>query len=173
MADQKDNQTEPLGKKMPVKTMIVVVASLLIEGLAISAAFMFSGGPAAVKADGAIDGDLEQMDKLVEVLIVEDRFSNYKEGRLFYYDVKIFIVIRNKDKEQIEQKVKDMNATISEDIATIVRSAEPAHLMESTLSTLKRHLREALDARLGRDDQGESRIEDVVVTKFNKIRGDY
>ena len=65
-----------------------------------------------------------------------------------------------------------MAAQISADIRTIVSRAEPNHLLEPTLATIKRQIKAALDKRLGRDEDGNSRVDHVVITKFTQFRAD-
>ena len=54
----------------------------------------------------------------------------------------------------------------------VVVRATPAELPELFLATIKRQIKVALDGRLGRDDEGRSWVEQVVVTKFTQFRAD-
>lgn len=173
MPREEEKTPEAPQKKLPIKTIIVVAAALVIEAVAISAVFLLSGGPADVKAQGALDDELAANEKLVEISVVEDRFGNYKEGRLYLYEAKVFITVRKKYQEKVVQQVEQMKASITQDINTIVRQADPVHLTEPTLATLKRQIKASLDERLGLDENGATRIEDVLLPGFTKIRGDF
>ena len=65
-----------------------------------------------------------------------------------------------------------MAAQISGDIRAIIGLAEPNHLLEPTLATIKRQIRSALDKHLGRDEDGNSYVDEVVITKFTQFRAD-
>lgn len=159
-------------KKLPIKTIGIMAAVLLIEGAIISAAFLFAGKPSDVKGDtAAIDAQAEN-EKPIEVLVVAEKFQNAKSGRTYLYDTEIYIVIRKKHQEKLAEQMEQMQASITTDISTIFRRAEPTHLLEPTLATITRQISASLEKRLGPDEEGKSRIDEVLIRKCNQFRSD-
>jgi flagellar basal body-associated protein FliL len=165
---------QPAPKKggMSLKTIMIMAVVLVIEGVAISAAFMLSGKPAEVHADPAAHSEAAEMDKPVEILVVEDKFQNTRSGKTYLYDTQIYIVVKAKDEEGINAKLEVMSAQIAADIGTIFRRAEPAQLLEPTLATLTRQIKAVMDDRLGLDQDHKSRIQEVLLKKYTQYRVD-
>jgi len=65
-----------------------------------------------------------------------------------------------------------MAAQVASDIATIFRRAEPAHLGEPTLATVTRQIMASLDERIGRDAEGKSLVQEVLMKKCIQYRVD-
>jgi flagellar basal body-associated protein FliL len=171
--EQQAQEQAPKKKKLPIKTFLILVAVLLIEAAAISLSFMFSGGPASVRANTAAETLAAQAQKLVEVQVANDRFQNVKTGRTYLYETEIYIVVKKKYQTKVEEKVKDMAQEINTEISYIFRRAEPAHLIEPTLSTLTRQIHAKLDELLGpAEDDGKSMIEKVLISKCTQYRAD-
>lgn len=175
--EQKDNATpaaeEAPKKKLPIKTAIVLVAVLLIEGAAISGAFMFAGGPEEAHADGAAHDEAAMAEQPVETLVISDKFQNTRTGRPYLYDTEIYVVTKAKHQAEIEGRVETMKAQITTDVATIFRRAEPAHLLEPELSTLTRQVQAALNERLGHDEDGKPYVLEVLIKKCMQFRADF
>jgi len=163
---------EPAKRKLPVKTLGALAAVLLLEAGAISAAFLFAGGPAPVKAEGAPEDAAALLEQPVETLVVADKFQNTRTGRSYMYDTEIFVVVTTKNQSNVEGRVDQMKAQITTDIATIFRRAEPSHLLEPELSTLTRQVRAALDERLGIDEDGQPYVREVLIKKCTQFRAD-
>ncbi len=167
-------EAAPEAKKgFPLKTLLIIVAALLLEAGAIAGAFMLTGGPATVNADPAAQDAAAFAEQPVEELVVEDKFQNTRTGRTYLYDTQIYIVVKRKNQTQTKSLLKEKSAQISADITTIFRRAEPAHLLEPSLATLQRQIKAALDNRVGRDaETGESIIQEVLITKCTQFRAD-
>lgn len=172
MADETDNASEKPKRKLPPKALLILAAVLVIEAAVISGVFLVAGKPADVKADGAAEDEAAIAEQLVEELVLADKFPNTKRGRTYIYDAEVYIVIRRKYQIQIQDELKSMTAQIGADVRTIISRAEPNHLLEPTLATIKRQIKASLDDRLGRDENGQSRVEQVVITKFTQFRAD-
>ena len=142
MAEQDEQNADKQKKKggMPLKTVLILAAVLIGEGVMITAAFMMYGGPANVQADPAVADEAAKAEQPVEILVADQRFPNTKRGRTYLYDTKIFIVVKRKNEEQITAKVELMSAQISSDIREIIGHADPNHLLEPTLATLRRQV---------------------------------
>ena len=177
MAEQNEQPAaegqEPEKKGLPIKTILVLVIALVIEGAAISGVFMMAGGPEPVQAQGAADDEAAEMERPIELLACQGRFQNTRTGRAYLYDTSVYIVIKKKYEEQITQKIEMMQAQIDTDVAKIFRKAEPSHLLEPELSTITRQIKSALDGRFGQDeDVGESIVQEVLIPKCQRFRSD-
>lgn len=155
-----------------LKTLLVLVAVLAVEGAAISAVFLLTGGPADARAEGAAADEAALAEEPVEILVIADKFQYTRTGRSYLYDAEIYIITARKHRPAIEDRVDRMEAQVRSDVATIIRRAEPAHLMEFELSTLKRQIESSLNNHLGYDEQGEPLVQAVHVSKWMRFRGD-
>jgi flagellar basal body-associated protein FliL len=171
--EAKPEQASEPKKGMPLKTILVVVAALLLEAGAIAGAFLLTGGPSQVNADPAAQDAAAFAEQPVEELVIEDKFQNTRTGRTYLYDTQIYIVIKRRNQDQTRAILKEKTAQISADITTIFRRAEPAHLLEPSLATLTRQIKASLDNRIGRDaETGESIVQEVLITKCTQFRAD-
>lgn len=161
-------------KKFPMKALVILLAVVLIEGIAISTAFMVSGKPAEVSAaPGAEKDEALKLEQPIEELVVSDKFQNTRTGRTYLYDTEVYIVVKQRHLEQAKVILEAKKAQIRQDIRTIISRAEPAQLLEPTLATLTRQFQAALDEKLGRDAQeGKPLIEKVLITKCTQFRVD-
>jgi flagellar basal body-associated protein FliL len=171
MAEEQEQGVEK--KKLPLKTIIVLAAALLIEAGAFTAAILLSGGPADVAA--ATDEQIKaaEANELVEELVVSGSFQNIKSGRSFLYDTEVYIKVRRKYQEEVKEELEEKRAAITMAIATIIRSSEPIHLKEDGLLTLTRQITAALSQVLGVDEEsGKTKIEEVSIPKFIRYLSD-
>jgi flagellar basal body-associated protein FliL len=169
MAEEQEQSNK---KKLPLKTILILAAVFVIEGAVIAGVFMMAGKPAEVKAEGAAQDEAALADELIEELVVSAKFPNTKRGRTYIYDSEVYVVVQRKNQSEVRSRLDGMSAQISGDIRTVISRAEPSHLLEPTLATVKRQIKAALDGRLGRDEDGQSRVVDVVITRFTQFRAD-
>ena len=172
MAEEQAQSAEAK-KKLPLKTILILAAVMLIEGAAISGVWLLSGGAADVGADSAAVDDEAYMNELVEELVVEGKFQNTKTNRAYLYDTQVYIKVRRKHQDKVKEELESKRAAITMEIASIIRSAEPVHLREEKLATLIRQTKAALQEMLTADDDtGESKVEEVTIPKFIQYRTD-
>lgn len=173
MAEQNDKEKQGgAAKKLPWKTVLVLVAVLLVEGLAVSALFWFAGKPAEVRADGSTADQTAVLKQPVEVLVVEDRFQNTRTGRPYLYDTQVYVILARQHEQAVAASLESMKAQIHSDVATIFRRAEPSHLLEPELATLRRQIQAALTRHIGHDDEGEPIVQEVLIPKCMQYRAD-
>jgi flagellar basal body-associated protein FliL len=175
MAEAKDKKNDPQPppkRGLPLKTLLILLLVLLLEAAAITGAFLIAGGPAKVQADGTVEDELASAETLVEELVVADRFPNLRRGRTYLYDTEVYVKVRRKHREQVRQSIEERQAELNAAIGTIFRKAEPSHLMEPTLATITRQIRESLNEVFGTDDEGKPVVEKVVITKCIPFRAD-
>jgi flagellar basal body-associated protein FliL len=171
--DDKQKQNAPdEKKKLPIKTITIVAAVLLVEAVAISAVFIFSGGPSEVRAEDMANDPALVAEQPAEVLIIADKFQNTRVGRTLLYDTEIYIVVKQKHLGEVQQTLEQLSASIKSDIAAIFRRAEPAQLTEPDMSTIRRQVRAVLEERLGTNDEGESVVQEVLIPTCTQFRAD-
>jgi len=176
MAENAKPETEK--SKVPMKAVGIVVAVLMLQWGSLVGLYFFMGAPAPVAAEatsgseggehGEAAGDVP-LDLPVEVMVSAEKFPNTRTGRTYVYDAELYVVAQRKYQQRLEPQVKNMSAQISEDIREIVSRADRATLNEPTLATIKRQIKNRLDERFGRDEQGNSIIEQIVIKKFTEF----
>lgn len=172
-AQQEQAGTEEQPKKGgAMKAVVIVVVVMVIEAMAFLGMMMLSGPDAAEAADVVPDEQAE-LDKPVEVLVVEGKFDNQRTGRTYLYDTKIVVLVSQRHAEQFQADVEASQTQVSVDIQTIFRQAEPAHFQEPTRATLTRQVKAKLDERFGTDAEDQPIIDEVLIAKCLSIRMDY
>jgi flagellar basal body-associated protein FliL len=150
-----------VGKKS--RTPYMVVALLMLgEGAAIFfvAKIMFAPSPLeAVAADPlpedrtTSDGvDVSQVAQTAEVDIADCRPSNKVTGKLLTFRLRVSALVRGDEAEHVKELVAANSARIEDRVNFVIRSAEPHHLNEPGLETIKRRMKRELDQILG-DEQ--------------------
>lgn len=171
MAEQ--TETDAPTRKLPLKTILVVGIVFIIEAVAISAAFLFAGGPEPTAADpGAEQSKIEFAEQPIEILVVDGKFPNTGTGRTYLYDVEIFIVLKRKHQIKAEGEIEARQAQIADDVREIISRAEPAQLAEPRLAAIKRMIKQKLELRLPRDEDGQTIVIDVAIKKWTHYRAD-
>ncbi len=130
------------------KAMIIVIAVVLLEIATVGGTMHFAGGPKEAAATN-LEADKEtDLNRPVEVLVVKDKYPNMQTGRHLLYDTEIYITVRNRDLEKVKLGLEAIKAQTAMDIATIIRSAQPAFFQEPTLATIRRQVKAKLDDHL-------------------------
>ena len=155
-----------------LKTLIVLVAAFLIEGVVIASVFILSGKPADVQADGAAADEAANAERLVEISILDDKFTNTLTGHTYIYETEVYVQVRHKHKKLVEEKLERMKARIRTEIGTIFRGAEPSELHETSLATIKRKIGAIFDELFGRSAKGEKLVQEVLIPKCTQYRAD-
>lgn len=156
-----------------IKAALFATIVLLLEAGTIGVTMYLSGGPAAAKGEQTSQGDQASQDGPAEVLVVEDRFPNTRSGRQYLYDTEVYITVEGKHADTIKKKLESMRAQIEMAIGVTIRKADPSYFKEATLATLRRQIKAELDKRLGSPPEGESYIEEVLITKMIPFRSDF
>lgn len=159
-ADKKE--TKEKGAKKSKLPLMIVLAMMLGEGAAIFfvAKMMFGPNPLdpvaaaeVAEAEGdAADAEAAPVDQTAEVDIADCRPSNKASGRLQTYRLRVSALVRSEDAEKVNGLVESNRARIEDRVNFVIRSAEPHHLEEPGLETVKRRVKRELDQILG-DEQ--------------------
>lgn len=155
-------ETKEKGAKKSKLPLMIVMGLMLGEGAAIFivAKMMFGPSPLdpvaaaeVVEAEGdATKEEAAPVDQTSEVDIVDCRPSNNATGRLQTYRLRVSALVRSQDAEKVNGLVESNRARIEDRVNFVIRSAEPHHLEEPGLETIKRRVKKELDQILG-DEQ--------------------
>lgn len=145
-------------KKKKLGTAVIVAVVMVVEGVALFGAMKFLGGKpghadAAEHAEPASKPVIEDE----EIPVVQLRALNVKSGRPVLYSLKVFVRVPADKAEAIKKTLEKKRATVEDSVARIVRSADPSHLSEDGLETLRRQIQFEL-GRLTNDESGVSEI---------------
>ena len=170
--DTKDEQTQaPSGGKARgrLKPMILVGILMLVEGGAIFALMSFFGAPpestVAAEDDEAMQDPLN-LDSHEEVELCSVDAFNRKEGRLYVYSISLSALVASEDVPMVKRFVKARSASINDRVQVVIRSADPKHLNDPSLETIKRQIVFELNNLLG----GEDIIQDVLISRMLQSR---
>src|SRR6185295_9135106 len=168
-------------------TPMLLGVVMLVEAVVLFAGFkMFNGAPHSANA-ADVSGDEEgsghgdghggsgpvkiDKKKLVELQVLEFKAPNKQSGRLFLYDVSVFVTVKAEFKERVEAALKDREATIRDRARTIISQCDPEKLgggSEPGLETLRRQMKHQLDEIIG-----EGMIEEVLIPRCIPYRQDF
>ncbi len=173
--DETTEQSKDEGKKkkLPLKTILVVLGLLIGEAVVVVGVVSTLGGPSEVQGEGVEIVEDDGTNQLQEVLIVNDRFPNHQTGRVWLWELELQIKVKAKNKEKIETMLEERAAEIKTGVSQIMRTAHHNHLKEPNLDTITRQLTDYLERTFGRDGDGEERIVNVLIPKCVGFPADY
>lgn len=150
------SQTSPGGKGR-LFAVLVVVLLMGAEGVGVFfIARAMSPPPASALAteDGSGDGEESNQSKadFAEIELAECRPSNMMAGKFVTYHIRVSALVAADDQDRAESLVRSKRARLEDGVNTVIRSAEPKHLGEPELGTIKRRLKHEFDQIFG-DDQ--------------------
>jgi len=161
-------------------TLLGVV--MLVEALVLFAGFkMFNSAPSSAHAADVGEDEhgntthgaalKSEKKKVMELNVLEFKAPNKQTGRLFLYDVNIYVTVKTEFKERVEAAFKDRDATIRDRVRTIISQSDPEKLgggTEPGLETLRRQVKHQLDEIIG-----EGMIEEVLIPRCIPYRQDF
>jgi flagellar basal body-associated protein FliL len=188
---------------LPVKTIGLILGLLVVEGVGIMGLMSVMGKPSEVKATEMHEDHDSAGEKLVELPVLSERFTNNSSGRLFVWDMEILIKCKTKHAGDVSVLSKDakakpkgghgeegggaahepatgvaeeLKARIAEirtGIGTIVSSAQHPYFTEPGRETLTRQILEYLREAFKQDPQGEERVQSVLIPKCLGFPSDF
>lgn len=159
-------------KGLPLKTIIIVLAMLVVEAGVLIGAVSFFGGPSKAAADdGKVEASPDEL--LVEIPVVHERFNNSATGRVWLWDTEVLIQVREKDQAAIEDMLTRRQAEIRTGISAIMASAQHGYFTEPGRNTLTRQLTDYLRGVFKQRGETESRVMMVLVPKCVGMPADF
>jgi flagellar basal body-associated protein FliL len=159
-------------KSLPIKAVAIVGALMLVEGAAVVLVMRMTS-PTHASAEEVVEiKDQTDGEALVEIPLVSEKFQNMQTGRVWIWDADIVLKVRAKNQAAVEKTLEARAAEIREGVGMIFRRAAHSHLKEPGLETLNRQLTSFVDEVLGKDAEGKSRLERVVIPKCRGFPAD-
>ncbi|MGB1124758.1 MAG: flagellar basal body-associated FliL family protein [Phycisphaeraceae bacterium] len=175
MAEEDTTQADaPAKKKLPMKMIIILAVVMVVEGVIFGAGyFIFGDKPPTVHAEGLqVDPKADEF-KLVEVLLIGDKFQNTRQGAQAYlYDATIYVEVQKRHETEIEMQIEEQMARISQEVTEVFARAEPAQLNEPDRLTLKRQILDKCKERFGDDADGDPYVRNVVISNWKRFSTD-
>ena len=169
MADEKIGAaaggTEP---KSGRRLSILVVAALMVgEGAGVYfLANALSPPPVSADASAGEGDDSTAMADLAEIELAECRPSNRMAGRFITYHIRVLGLVQADRLTEIESLAQSRRARLEDAVNVVVRSADPKHLDEPELGTIRRRLEYEFDRIFGDEDV----IREVVIPQLLQSR---
>jgi len=141
------------GRFFPI---IVVAALMLGEGVAIfvvTRALNQTPLPsvaAETAGNQAGEGGAAQS-QLAEIELAECKPTNRVTGKLISFQLRVTALVPLAEEKEVEQLIKRKRERIRDRVNFVIRSAEPSHLAEPGLETIKRRIKHEIDELLGDD----------------------
>lgn len=172
MSAESPKSEEHAAKKKGLPLPLVVGALMAVEGIAVFAAVKMMSAPAKSEAS-EIDGAHEAAESaLVELRLVEDRFQNMQTGRVWLWDVEIFLKVKAKHEDHVAFVLQARSAEIKEGVSMLFRRASHAQLKEPGLETMNRQLTAYMAEVMGTDPNGDPYIERVLIPRCKGMQID-
>lgn len=166
-ADKAAEQAPPK-KKLPIKTIGIVAGIMIVEAVAV---FMLLGSGAPKASHGetpAAELHDDDSEKTSEIELVTDKFQNMTTGQAWVWQISIFLQVKNKNSERVEEVLEQRRAEIREGLLQIIGKARHTQLTEPEKQTLSRQIASFLERLDGMTVDGKSVIERVI---FADCRG--
>jgi flagellar basal body-associated protein FliL len=169
-----DEATAEAPKKGGMKTIIIVAAIMIVEAAAVFGIMKFTMGSNTNAQSAELEGEEENdRERPVEIELVRDKFQNMSTGRVWQWEVHVFLRVRNKNVERVEAEKEKRRNEIEEGVARIIRSAQDRHLREPGLESITRQLNQYVNEVFGYDQAGIPRVERVIIPKCMGAPMDY
>lgn len=175
MADEAENQSSdaPAKKGLPIKLIGIVAGIMLLEAGVVVAFMKFTAGPSQAEAMELQGQQLADLEAFTEIKLLGGRFQNLSTGRVWDWEVEIFLKVRQKHNEHVAAVLERRQAEIQSGIAMIYRKAQHSQLKEPGLQSIGRKLNAFMNNMLGEDPDGEPYYEELLVTQNDGYPSDF
>ena len=160
-------------RRSTLKAIVIVGVIMLLEGIAVFAFVALMGSSPQSARAGLVGGEEVERERLIEIEVLSDRLQNMSTNRVWMWETEVFIKVRQKNREAVENHLKLHRAEIHEGIARIFRRAQHGHLKEPGLETISRQLTAYLQGIFGTDAGENPYVERVVLPKCRGFPADY
>lgn len=155
-------------KKGGKKTVLVAGIVVIVEVLTVVLTMMMAGGPRRATAEVPQAAATQEVEKDVEVKLVDTKLPNSQKGVLYLYDLSVVAKVAEKNKDKVTELLAARDAQIHDRIRAIVASTDPKALTEPGLETLRRQIAYQLE-----QDMGKELVKEVLIPKCTPIRMEY
>lgn len=156
--------------KLPLKTILIILAVLLLEGGTIAVFMTFKGGPTPAEGTNPIEGDTQVDQKEYDEVTLAGNFNvdNYMGGKTRLVITMEVCAKVTKDKGEEFRGLVDTHKTeIKDTIRTLVASAQPDQIKDPKLQVIKREIQTAVEKVIG-----EGQIQEILVSSWQSYPAD-
>lgn len=173
-ADAKADAGAKPKKGLPIKTIGIVAGIMLLEAVAVVMVLGMFGGPKESKAEADPHALVEDdSNKTQETELVDEKFQNLTTGRVWVWDVAVYVQVKNKNAEHVKEVLEQRGAEIKEGVGQIISKAQHSHLKEPERQTINRQFAVFLEKVVGQDTEGKPLIERVLIPKCRGYPADF
>jgi flagellar basal body-associated protein FliL len=159
------------GGKGGSKMMLITVVLLVLEAAVFGVVFMFLGKPKSVEATEPIVHKDPEEEKIVEILVLNDKLANDRSGLTFVYPTEIYVQVKKKDETWVTEEIERFKNEIRADVVAVWRTADPHHFQEARLESLTRRIEALLRDRFDKHNtDGEPVVVKCVIVSGTGIR---
>ncbi|MBL9119925.1 MAG: hypothetical protein JNL80_08425 [Phycisphaerae bacterium] len=182
MAEKKDEKQDAkpagdAGAEAPkkggggMKFAIITVVLLVLEGAVLGGVFMMMNKPKAAEATEPVVHVDPEEEKLVEVLVLNERLANDRSGLTYVYPTEIYVQVKKKDETWVTEEIERFKNELRADIAAVWRTSEPHHLQEPRMESMTRRVETLLRDRFDKHNaEGEAVVQKCVIVSGTGIR---
>lgn len=160
-------------KKLPIKTIAVVLVMLVLEAGLIIGAISIFGRPSPVQGTMLVNDPNAKGETLTEVPVLHDKFANNSTGRLWYWDTEILLQVKEKNRERVTSQLEARAAEIRTGIGAVLAGAQHTFFNEPGRTTLTRQVQEYMQRIIGTDPEGNQLVTGVLIPKCIGFPADY
>jgi hypothetical protein len=164
---EKAAEAAPAKKGLPIKTLGIVAALMIVEGIGLVFVLGALGGPkasnAATDAKHLVSDDSEVIKELQVLDKGDDKFQNMSSGQVWVWNVQVYVQVKKKNQDRVDRVLGDRSAEIKEGLSQIIGRAQIAQLKEPERQSLNRQVSALLEKIIGQDSDGKPLVERVLI----------
>ena len=151
-AEQTVVESKPSSSKRKLLTLGIVGAIMLLERVGIFVVVRMTRETPPSEASELAQNPAELLDQMdAELALIECDAINRKSGQSIVVHISISVRVAAGDQEHAARLIEKRQDTFKDRVQMILRSAEPQHLNEPNLDTLKRQVKFEVDKILEDD----------------------
>jgi hypothetical protein len=157
------------------KVIVIVALMLVVEAGAIVLLMTTLGRPAAVNAVDLLDDPSAELERIVEIPVLHEKFNNARQGRVWIWDTEIIVQVKSLHAEAVAAEIEEKKALIRTGVSQIIAAAQHAYFNEPGRVTISRQIQEYLNKPevIGPDAEGEPRVGAVLIPSCIGFPTDY
>jgi len=163
------DEQKPKGK-LPIKTIIIILGVLLLEGGTISMFTILKGDPQPAAATSPIEGTVDKSTKPMFEVSLAENFSvdNYTRGKSkLVVTMHVTAKVDESRKDQLTKKVEASKSEIKDGIRALVSTAQPDEVRDSKLQVIKREIKSCVEKIIG-----EGMVEEILISEWQTYTAD-
>lgn len=152
---------------LSMRLVIVILGIMLAEAGAV-VGFLSLTGPSFSKAAETADLTIDVGEQTQEVIVVSERFQNLQSGRVWQWEIELWLKVKTKNADQVQKRLEAHQAEIQQAINNIISRSQHAHLKEPGHQTLIRQLTKTMEEFMTPQGEEKPLFESVILPK---VRG--